>query len=91
MAINNDKNPTSYLGRFWTDSLVHDEAALLFLIQKIGINRIVLGSDYPFPLGEHYPGKLILESSKLTQEEKYRLLGWNAMELFGSHFKHLPI
>jgi hypothetical protein len=39
----------SHLGRIWTDSLVHDEDALMLLIKKMGVDRIMLGSDYPFP------------------------------------------
>ncbi|MBW3567136.1 MAG: amidohydrolase, partial [Proteobacteria bacterium] len=52
-AINNDVNPRDYLGRFWLDSLVHDTTALRYMIELIGPERIALGSDYPFPLGEH--------------------------------------
>ena len=49
VAVDNKRNPTEYLGKFYTDSLCHDEDALEFLIKKIGIDKIVLGSDYPFP------------------------------------------
>ena len=79
----------SYLGRIYTDSLVHDEDALLFLIKKIGIDKIMLGSDYPFPLGEHFPGKLIEECASLSFEDKAKLLGGNALRFFkldGSKF-----
>jgi len=58
-AIDNDKSPRSYLGKFWIDSLVHDERILDYLIDLVGADRIALGSDYPFPLGEDSPGKLI--------------------------------
>ncbi|KAI9332295.1 hypothetical protein DFJ73DRAFT_62809 [Zopfochytrium polystomum] len=75
-------NPLSYLRRIWTDSLVHDEDALHFLIKKIGVDHIMLGSDYPFPLGEHEPGQLIQDSEALSLEEKGMLLGGNAMRFF---------
>lgn len=58
-AIDNSKNPREYLGTFWVDSLVHDPEALRFLLRVVGEDRIALGSDYPFPLGERIPGKLI--------------------------------
>jgi aminocarboxymuconate-semialdehyde decarboxylase len=58
-AIDNDKAPRSYLGKFWIDSLVHDERILDYLIDLVGADKIALGSDYPFPLGEAVPGKLI--------------------------------
>lgn len=59
VAIDNAINPRDYIGKFWIDSLVHDEKALQFIIDIMGENNICLGSDYPFPLGEHHPGKLI--------------------------------
>ena len=61
VAIDNAINPKNYIGKFWIDSLVHDEKAMQFIIDVMGENAICLGSDYPFPLGEHHPGKLIEE------------------------------
>ena len=58
-AIDNNVNPRNYLGKFWIDSLVHDANALEYILKVMGENSICLGSDYPFPLGEHYPGKLV--------------------------------
>ena len=43
----------------YTDSLVHDENALKYLVTTMGEDNVVLGTDYPFPLGELHPGKLI--------------------------------
>lgn len=45
-------DPREFLGKIWTDSLVHDNNALEYLVKTIGKNRVLLGSDYPFPLGE---------------------------------------
>lgn len=47
--INSKTHPRSWVGKFWTDSLVHDEKSLRYLADLIGSDRIVLGSDYPFP------------------------------------------
>ena len=58
-AMDNDQSPTSHLGKFWLDSLVHDGPVLDYIIDLIGASKICLGSDYPFPLGEHSPGELI--------------------------------
>jgi aminocarboxymuconate-semialdehyde decarboxylase len=41
------------------DSLVHDKKTMEYLMDVMGEDKICLGSDYPFPLGEHHPGKLI--------------------------------
>ena len=78
-AIDNDKSPKSYLGKFWIDSLVHDERILDYLIDLVGADRIALGSDYPFPLGEESPGKLI-EHMPYSDHTKEWLLYKSAME-----------
>ena len=77
-AIDNPVNPREYVGKFWIDSLVHDPASLKFILDVMGEDHICCGSDYPFPLGEHHPGKLIEETmSDLTLKNK--LLFKNAM------------
>lgn len=73
----------TYLNRIMVDSLVHDEETLEFLIKKMGIDNIMLGSDYPFPLGELHPGKMIEEARWLTNEEKTKLLSGNAIRFLG--------
>lgn len=83
VQVDNTRNPREYLKRFWVDSLVHDEAALDNLVSLFGTKNIVMGSDYPFPLGEQEPGKLVVESSKLTLEEKKDLLWNNAFDWLG--------
>jgi aminocarboxymuconate-semialdehyde decarboxylase len=72
-------SPTQYLNRFYVDSAVFDERALQFLVETMGAERVMLGSDYPFPLGEHRVGTLI-RSSRLTAPAKLRLLGGNAVD-----------
>jgi aminocarboxymuconate-semialdehyde decarboxylase len=79
VAVDNAINPRDYLGKFWFDSLVHDESALQYLLNLVGDKKICLGSDYPFPLGEHHPGKLI-EEMQLNSETKQKLLYQNATE-----------
>ncbi len=59
VAVDNNVHPDHYLGKFWVDSLVHDPDMLQKLIKMIGREKIALGTDYPFPLGELEPGKLI--------------------------------
>ncbi len=58
-AIDNPVAPSKYLGRFYVDSLVHDARVLQYLLETVGPEKIALGSDYPFPLGEALPGQLI--------------------------------
>jgi aminocarboxymuconate-semialdehyde decarboxylase len=75
--------PTRYLDRFYVDSAVFDQRALQFLVAIMGNERVMLGSDYPFPLGEERVGSLI-RNSALVPVVKEKLLGENAQ-----HFLNL--
>jgi len=75
--------PRQYLDRFSVDSAVFDRRTLKFLVETMGAERVMLGSDYPFPLGEHRVGELI-RSSDFPQQTKSRLLGENAQEFLGT-------
>ena len=81
-AIDSKSKPTEYIGKFWVDSLVHDKKAMEYLIDVMGEDKICLGSDYPFPLGEHHPGKLI-EKMKLSKKTTKKLFHKNAEEWLG--------
>ncbi len=81
-AVDNSVNPRSYLGKFFLDSLVHDGEFFRYLISLVGEKRIMLGSDYPFPLGEGTPGELI-ESMDLPASTQKRLMGGTALEWLG--------
>ncbi len=77
-AVDNDVNPRQYLGKFYLDSLVHDPVILRYLVDLMGDTKIVLGSDYPFPLGEHKPGELI-KTTGFEKDVVAKLLGTNAL------------
>ena len=79
-AVDNAVAPKDYLGRFYVDSLVHDAEALRYLVRLIGAERVALGSDYPFPLGESVPGTLIESIADFDAATKERLLGGTALE-----------
>ncbi len=81
-AIDNVRNPREYLGKFWLDSLVHDPAMLEYLVKFVGAEKIALGTDYPFPLGELSPGKLI-ETSAFDAETKALMLHGAALKWLG--------
>jgi aminocarboxymuconate-semialdehyde decarboxylase len=78
-AVDNAVNPRDYLGKFYFDSLVHDPAMLDFLVKLAGADKVALGTDYPFPLGELEPGKLI-SSMPYDAATKERLLSGTALE-----------
>jgi aminocarboxymuconate-semialdehyde decarboxylase len=78
-AIDNKVAPHNYLGKFWVDSLVHDPRALKYVIDLLGEDRVALGTDYPFPLGELHPGKMIESMPEHSREMTEKLLWRNAL------------
>ncbi len=74
--------PAHYVDRFAVDSAVFDQRSLKLLVDVMGDDRVLLGSDYPYPLGEEHIGALI-RNSDLSSQAKAKLLGGNAAELFG--------
>ncbi|MFM2135116.1 MAG: hypothetical protein RL021_516 [Bacteroidota bacterium] len=82
VAVDNPHDPRKYLKQFYLDSLVHDPVMLDYLVRFMGPERIALGTDYPFPLGELSPGKLIKEMP-YSDEMKERLLSGTALEWLG--------
>ena len=89
VAVDNKTPPGDYLAqpdrpaRFFIDSLVHDPEALRFLLRMFGAQRIALGSDYPFPLGESHPGALIESMQDLAPNDRDRILAGTAQEFLG--------
>lgn len=89
-AVDNNVNPKNYLGKFYIDSLVHDADMLEYIVNLMGENKVMLGTDYPFPLGELTPGKII-ESIGYDEKITKKLLGENALEWLGLTKKQFAI
>ncbi len=81
--INLETPPSHYLDRFYYDCLTHSEPALRYLIDTVGADRILLGSDWPFDMGIESPVQWIDGLESLTQEEKELILGKNIENLLG--------
>jgi len=75
--------PSEYVKRFYVDSAVFDPRSLRLLAEVMGTDRIMLGSDYPFPLGEQSIGKLVAEQPGFTDADKRAIYADNAIEFFG--------
>jgi aminocarboxymuconate-semialdehyde decarboxylase len=52
-------------------------------LKTMGEDQVILGSDYPFPLGEQEVGTLVLTSKYLSDTAKEKILGANAMRFLG--------
>lgn len=74
VAIDNKNNPKTYLGKFWVDSHVCDHKMLQYVIDLVGADKVMQGSDYPFPLGEAVPGELV-RTAPISDPEKKLILG----------------
>ena len=75
--------PGSYQRRLYYDCITNSETALRFLIDQVGIDRVVLGSDWPFVQWEPSPGGWVQGLDSLTAEEKDKILYKNVQELLG--------
>jgi aminocarboxymuconate-semialdehyde decarboxylase len=86
VAVDNGKSPREYLNRIVLDTLVHDPDVLRYLIQLMGVEQLALGTDYPFPLGELEPGRVIRQLPELNREEQAWLFHRTAERWLGREF-----
>jgi len=90
-AVDNKVNPRDYLGKFWIDSLIHDQDSFNLAAKLVGPEKVVMGSDYPFPLGEvatkftpeQRPGRIIEENTVLDDKQKAAMLWDNCLKFLG--------
>jgi aminocarboxymuconate-semialdehyde decarboxylase len=79
---NTKHSPLELLRRFYFDALTHDADALRFLIDKVGADRVTIGTDAPFDMAEDDP-LARLSALTLTAQQRERILGGNALQLLG--------
>jgi aminocarboxymuconate-semialdehyde decarboxylase len=82
VAIDNPVPPRNYLGHFWIDCITHDPIMLQYAINMVGANRIGIGSDYPFPLGDLTIGELV-DELELSEADKASIYHGSALEWLG--------
>jgi aminocarboxymuconate-semialdehyde decarboxylase len=76
-----EQGPSDYMRRFYYDTITHSEEALAYLIDLVGVDRIMLGSDYCFDMGLERPVEAVQKQSKLSQDQQQEVLGGNAAKL----------
>ena len=81
--INIQRPPSTYLNRMYYDTVTNSEPVLRFLIDTVGIDRVVLGSDWPFVGWDPSPAGWVQNLESLTQEEKDKILWQNLEALLG--------
>ncbi|MEU6441630.1 amidohydrolase family protein [Streptomyces sp. NPDC047046] len=75
--------PSHYVGRFSVDSVVFDDRALRLLVDTLGEDSVMVGSDYPYPLGERPVGEVVRKSGFLTEHARYKITRGNAERYLG--------
>ena len=75
------KAPTSYLKKFYFDTIAFDPEMLRNLIDKYGPQQVLLGTDYPFDMGEEDPVGLINSVPRLSSADKQKIMGETAARL----------
>ncbi|MGI9585976.1 MAG: amidohydrolase family protein [Acidimicrobiia bacterium] len=78
-----DHPPSHYMKQLYYDTMVFQPLYLRHLVEVVGADRVMLGTDYPFDMSETDPLKLISETEGLTQEDKSAISGGNAARVFG--------
>nr|WP_202436599.1 amidohydrolase family protein [Streptomyces sp. SID5910] len=75
--------PSHYVGRFSVDSVVFDDRALRLLVDTLGEDSVMVGSDYPYPLGERPVGEVVRKSGFLTEQARHKITRGNAERYLG--------
>ena len=81
--VNINQPPSNYLNRFYYDCLTHSEPALRMLIDAVGIDRVVLGTDWPADMRIDWPVSWVMGLASLTRAEKEAILYKNLEQLLG--------
>lgn len=76
--------PSHYLGKLYFDGISFSDAALKYLVDLVGSDHIVIGSDYPFDMGPAQPVDAVMDNPLLTDEQKLDIVGRTASRLYGA-------
>jgi aminocarboxymuconate-semialdehyde decarboxylase len=75
--------PSHYVDRFFVDTVVFEPSALRLLVDTLGEDQVVVGSDYPYPLGERPVGEVVRKADFLSAGQGQKLLSANALRFLG--------
>jgi aminocarboxymuconate-semialdehyde decarboxylase len=73
--------PSTYLRKFYFDTLVFSVEQLDYLIKTFGVDHVLLGTDYPFDMGEYDPVEHVYQANGITESDREKICGLNAFNL----------
>ncbi len=75
------QKPSTYLKKFYFDTLVFSVEQLDYLIKTFGVDHVLLGTDYPFDMGEYDPVEHVYQANGITESDREKICGLNAFKL----------
>ena len=75
------QKPSVYLKKFYVDGLVFSVEQLDYLIKLFGVDHVLIGTDYPFDMGEYDPVEHAYQAHDLSEEDREKICGLNALRL----------
>jgi aminocarboxymuconate-semialdehyde decarboxylase len=75
--------PSYYLRRVFVDTLVYKPENVAHIVRELGASRLVLGTDYPFDMGEERPLDVLGAVAGLSNDDRERIKSGNALQLLG--------
>jgi len=85
------QKPSTYLRKFYFDTLVFSVEQLDFLIKTFGVDHVLIGTDYPFDMGEYDPVEHVYQAHDLSEADREKICGLNVLGLMGldqADYKH---
>lgn len=76
------KSPRQFLGNFYFDTLAHSDEALGYLVSLAGSDHVLLGTDYPYDMGDDSPVETVLRLTQIAETDRKKILRDNAVEIF---------
>jgi len=76
------QKPSNYLKNFYFDTITHSNTALEFLIEEVGADNVVMGTDFPFDMADDKPVKTVEQLKVVYESDKEKIIGRNAEKLF---------
>jgi aminocarboxymuconate-semialdehyde decarboxylase len=75
-------SPLDYVKKFYFDTIAHDADSLRFLISRVGADHVLMGTDYPYDMGDMDPVRTVEELTELPADQASKIMGENAASLF---------